>query len=883
MDWVRIFISRCTALFRRRTLDVDLDEELRTHIELAVAENMKRGMSPEDARMAARRALGGVTQTCEAYREQRGFPLLHQIGRDLRFALRQLRKSPGFALTAILTLALGIGATAAMFSVIDAVVLRPLPYKDPERIIEVKTHSASNFWQMSSWQDYLGMRRLNATFHALAGYAPYWGMTLKVSDQAQYVHVTQGTDNFFEVFGVGPFLGRTFRPGEDAPGKNNVVVLSYEVWRQSFHANREIVGTTVNLDGTPYDVIGVMPAGFRFPLGQPNLVYIPMHVRPNWVASWGDHWVQTVGRLKTGVPLQQANANMASVMDEIGREQPETDKGRTAQLTPITQALHGDRELPEVWFMLGAVLAVLLVACINVAGLLMSRGISREREMALRVAIGAARAGLIRQLLVENALLGMIGAGTGLVLAAALLVAIRTFLEHAFMRGGNVTLNLDVVAVTFPAGILSSIAAGILPAWRAARSDPNHALKSGLSTGASRSQHRLRAGFVSAQVALSLVLVVFSGLLVMAVERMLRVDFGFDPHNLLMLGINIPAGDYKGRDYVQALFTPLEQRVQAIPGVAAAGFIDQPPILGFGSGTSQRLVGQPPDPPDHERNSESRSVTPGYYAALGLPVVHGRLFSSQDTPTTQPVVMVNQAWVKEFLTARQDPVAQAFAGNPNMAIIGVAHDVRQNLPDPAHPEIDFPFSQWSEKSQQDAGSISVCLFARTEVPPLSIIPQLRTALHEVAPAVAFQTPETMDELLDDALVANRMQSWLFGIFACIAALLAVIGIHGLLMQEAASRTRDIGVRMALGATRIGIAQIMLSHIALLLGIGLGTGTLIVVLLRHVVASVLVIQFERDGIVIAGMVGVLALAGFLAALIPIHRAASIDPMRALRTE
>jgi predicted permease len=883
MDFLRTLLVRFNSLFRRNRLDSDLDEELRAHIDLAIAENLKRGMSPEDARTAALRAFGGLTQTRESYRVQRSMPFLEQIARDLQFAFRQLRKSPGFAATAILTLALGIGATAAMFSVIDAVILRPLPYKDVDRIVDVRTHSASSFWQFSSWPGYLGMRRQNSTFQALAGYAPYWGMTLKVGDQTQYVHVTQGTDNFFDVFGVQPFLGRTFLWGEDAPGKNNIVVLSYEVWRQSFHADRDISGKIVNLDGSPYEVTGVMPAGFRFPLGQPNLVYIPVHVRPNWVGSWRDHWLLTIGRLKPEVSMQQANANLASVMNELGRQQPETDSRRTAQLIPITQALHGESELPEVWFMLGAVLAVLLVACINVAGLLMARGIAREREMALRVAIGAARIGLVRQLLVENALLGIFGAGAGLALAAALLAAIKSFLAHAFMRGANASLNLEVVAVTLTASIVSSIAAGLLPAVRASRSDPNRALKSGIAAGTAQSHLRLRAGFVTAQVALSLVLVVFSALLLLTVQRMLRVDFGFNPRNLLMLGINIPAGDYTGRDYVQALLTPLEERVQAIPGVAAAGIIDQPPLLGFGSGTSQQIVGQPPDPPDHERNSESRSVTPGYYGVLGLPIVRGRAFSSQDTPSSQPVVIVNQAWVKEFLTPSQDPVAQAFVGKPNMAIIGVAHDARQNLPDPAQPEIDFPFSQWSVKSQQEAGSIGVCLFVRTNVPPMSIVPELRKALHDVAPAIAFQTPDTMDDLLDDALVTNRMESWLFGIFAAIAVLLAIIGIHGLLTQEIASRTRDTGLRMALGATRTGIARMMFRRIAALLALGLGIGAFLTVLLRRIVASVLVIQFERDGAVIAGLIAALAVVGFLAAFIPIRRAASIDPMRALRTE
>ena len=344
-------------LMNKPRVEAQLDDELRAYVEQVTDEKVAAGVSSAEARRSALVEFGGVEQVKQAVREKRVGVGLELLGRDFRYGLRQLCKSRGFSFAAVLTLALGIGTTAAMFSVVDAVVLRPLPYNNVDRLVDVKTHSASTFWQVCSWPGYLEMRRENRTFQDLAGFAPYWGMTLRAGDQTQYVRVTQGTDNFFHVFGVNPMLGRTFLPGEDTPGKNNVVVLSYEIWRRAFNGNSNVVGTLVHLDGESYQVIGVMPAGFRFPLGKPNVVYIPMHVRPNWVAGWRDHWLLTIGLMKPGVNVQTAEADMSRVMANIGNQKPDSDKGRTVQLIPISASLHGENELPEIWVMLGAVLA----------------------------------------------------------------------------------------------------------------------------------------------------------------------------------------------------------------------------------------------------------------------------------------------------------------------------------------------------------------------------------------------------------------------------------------------------------------------------------------------------------------------------------------------
>jgi predicted permease len=517
MGWLR-------QLFTRHRRYDELSASIREHLDEKIADLMDHGRTRNEATRIALREFGNVTRIEERSREVWQWPTLESIWSDIRFALRQLRKSPGFAATAVLTLALGIGATAAIFSVIDAVILRPLPYNDVNRIVSIQTYSPSGYWQKCSWQGYLAMRKLNQTFDAVAGWADYWGMTMKTGDQTHYLNVNQVTDNFFSVFGVKPLLGRAFVSGEDQTGKNNVVVLSYEVWRQSFNADDHVIGETVHLGGDPYVVIGVMPAGFRFPYGRPNLVYIPVHVRPNWIGSWRDHWLMTVGRMKPEVSIQQANADTAHVMQEIGQEKPDSDNGRTATLTPISQALRGKNEGTELALMLGAVLAVLLIACANVASLLLARSITREREMALRIAIGALRTRLVRQLLIENALLGLMGAGAGLLLAAGMLLTMKAFLIHAFMRGANIRMNILVIVITLGISLISSMGAGLIPAWRAAKSEPNRALKSGNTTGTARHQHRLRGGFVVLQITLSLVLVVFSGVVLLTLQRMMQAN-----------------------------------------------------------------------------------------------------------------------------------------------------------------------------------------------------------------------------------------------------------------------------------------------------------------------------------------------------------------------
>jgi putative ABC transport system permease protein len=875
--------------FRRRQWDRERASELASYLAHEIDENLARGMTPDEARRQAHIHLGNPTVIREDIWQLNSFLFAENRWRDLRYALRQLLRSPGFAVTAILTLALGIGTAAAMFSVIDAVVLRPLPYKNADRIVRINTRAAAAYSQPESWPEYQDMRRMNSTFSVVAGIGSVGGVTLNHGAQTIYLPAVRGTDNFFALYGVEPLLGRTYRQGEDENGKNHVVVLSYEVWQQHFGGEQNVLGRAVDLDGTPFTVIGVMPAGFRVLFNTANVVYTPLQLSADQIKSRGSHWMPALGLLKPGVTIAQANADMSHVFSEMGMQFPDEDKGKTVQVVSLFDSMHtgqqGKDDRTELWLLLAAVASVLLIACTNVAALLLARGLSGEREMAVRAALGAGRKRLAGQMLTQSVVLGVAGGAAGLALGCLLLVAMRQFLEKSFARGGDVHLNFTVVAATFVVSLLASVAAGFVPAWRLARIDANRILKSGGSAaGTSQDRHRLRSTFVVVQVALSLVLLVCSGLLLLGLRSMLDVDLGFNANNLLTLEVDIPAGDYQGRDIVQALVAPLESRVAAIPGVVAVGSNDLLPIFQYGSNSDLALVGKPVDAINQQRLTEVRFVTPGYFAAMQLPLLRGRAFGPQDTAKSQQVAVVNEAWVKEFLSKQEDPLTQAFAfdpGTPATNIVGVARSGRQDITESSLPEADFPLTQMPESWK--AFVPQIYLFVRTAVPPDGIAAQLQNALHQVAPNVAFRTPRTMQSIVVDALVTDRMLSSLFGIFAAIAVLLTVIGIHGLLSQEVVSQTRDIGVRMALGATRAQVARLIFTRVSILLGIGLVMGFGGVLVASRALHAMLLVRSHGDAVTIAMLVVGMGVIGLASALIPTLRAMRVEPMQALRSE
>ena len=807
---------------------------------------------------------------------------------DLRYALRQVRRAPGFAITVALTLALSVGVATAVFCVIDTVILRPLPYAHPERIVSIQSISRSGYTQPASWPSFRDERAQAHAFSALAGYNNFFQATMETPFSGPVLLDTvHSTDNFFDVFGVRPLLGRTWLPGEEQDGKNEIVVLSYEVWQTWFGGNRNVLNQAVKLDGRAYTIVGVMPAGFRFPPGTRNLIYTPRLIDRAWMQNRGSHWMRTVARINDGVTFEQAQADLQHVFADLGRAYPNTDEGRTVHLQPLAQAVVGKSKGP-LWTLLGAVLAVLAIGCVNVAGLLLARGVKREREMAMRTAIGAGRARLIRQVLTEGILLALLGAAGGVLLAAPMLDGMRMFLIKALSRGADIHMNWAVLGAAIAVSVAVSVAASLYPAFRLSGLDPNRSLKSGGNTGVDRSQHHLRSGFVITQIALTMVLLVVSGLLIRTVTRYRHVDLGFDPNHILSTSINLTPSRYAGRDAIADFYQPLVNRVMQIPGVRAAGMISILPIENWGSNSDIHIAGQPPNPPQQEMLAEGRLVSAGYFNVFGITLHGGRMLSpSLDRPENAvPTVVVNQAFVKKFIPAGLDPTAQRIDDGDKpekwTQIVGVVGNVRQNIYEPPLAEEDWLIDSVSLKERADQLN-GMSLVLRFDGDSAPIIPALRNALHEVDPTVPFKNATTMSDVVSETLVFERMESWLFGIFASLALSLALVGLYGLVSHEVEQSRRDIGVRMAVGASRQTILGMVMRRVAWMLAAGTATGIVLTFFVRKVIEVVIHFEGQREAGGLALTALLLVSVGLLAALIPAARAASIEPMQALRTE
>ena len=806
---------------------------------------------------------------------------------DGRYAFRALRKSPGFTLVAVLTLALGIGANTAIFSVVNAALLRPYPFPEPDRLVAVRS-LAHGEAQMASPADFLDWRGMAQSF---AGVAAFTGASMALSGEgpAEEVRGETVSADFFRILGVAPALGRTFGPDEESPGRDHEVILGDALWRSRFGADPLVVGRTVRLDGQPWLVVGVMPRGFAFP--SEARMWMPLAFAPEIAAMRGGHYLDVIARLRPGATFESASGEMAAIAARLGAEYPAVNIHWSAGVASLRDATVGDVR-PTLLLLLGAVGFVLLIACVNVANLLLSRGTGRAREHAVRAALGASTLRLARGVMAESLWLGLAGSALGLALAAWGTDAVVALAPQGLPGLADVRVDPVVLAFAVALGVMTSLLFGLLPAWRAT----HHAtladrLRDGGAALGGRHGRRSRQGLVVAEVALAVVLVVGAGLLLKSFVRLRGVDPGFDPAGVLTFDVSLP--DATTPPQAERFFGSLIGRLEALPGVQSAGGIFGLPLRDFGYGiTLSEVDGRQLSPQEQEAGvvPQIRVVTPDFFRTLGIRLVRGRAFTDTDREGTVPVAVVSETAARRIFGAR-DPLGHHFTLGTRLGlgkdhlrvggeVIGVVRDVHdQTLAAAGRPWVYVVHAQFP------VSYLSLAL--RTGGKPASLVGPARAALAAVDPDVPMDRVRTMGEWVSTSMAGRRFYAWLIGGFAALALGLAAVGVYGVLAQSVGERTREIGLRVALGAAPGDVTGLVvrqgLRPAALGLGIGLALAVAVTSALTKVLAPMLFAVRPTDVATYAAVVAVILAVALVAAWAPARRAARVDPMVALRSE
>jgi putative ABC transport system permease protein len=901
MERLRVLLNRCAALFRRRRLDEDFDAELKAHIDLAAEENMRRGMPAQEARTRALCEFGGVTQIKETYRVRQGLPFLEPTAMNVRYGLRQLRKSPAFSITAILTLALGIGGMTAVFSVVEAVLLRPLPFKDSgqlmslhERVEEDTPHDFN-----VSAPDVLIFQRESKAFSGAGGYlrAAY-----DVTGAGAPFHATaeRVTASLFPVLGVGPLLGRTFTQQEDE-NSVPVTVISYALWRERFHDDPGVLGKTIDLDRRPYTIIGVMPRDFEFPLDAGRLshrdLWVPMSFTQMEKNSEGTNYdYGLVARLKPGLSLRQAQIDIDRVIASI---QPRYTAIAGLHLHGYFRTLKEEtvrKARPLLNMLLGAAGLILLIACVNLANLLLVRAAGRKREFGVRLALGAARRILLRQLLTESLLLSAIGGAVGIALAVMLVRAAAVALPDSLPRLDEIAVRWPMFAAAFGFTGVTGLLCGLAPALAGMRTEILDSLRDGTQgTGRGRSQHRLQSLFATVEIALAMLLLVASGLLLRSFRKMLETDPGFQPQHVLTASLSLPRHDYPTQQKVDEFYAELQRRIETVPGVQHVGFSSNIPIVGQNGG---RMI----TPQGYVRSAgagfliaSTYLVHGNYFQALHIPLIRGRYFDARDEQADAALTaIISQSFAERNFHGHNPIGLQMKVGDrfdsamPAMTVVGVVGDVKQGaLDQPTVDQMYEPVSQAAAALGPMAGMLGVAgnmdVVIRTSEDPSPLAPIVEKVVHQLDPLLVVSQMHTMDEIVAATESSRRFNTIILSAFAAIALLLSLLGIYGVLSYTVAQRTREIAIRMAMGAPRSVVLVRTLRHALGLATAGICGGLIASIGLTDFLKSLLYGVGPLDSATIAGAVVVLLCCCVVAGLWPARRAASIDPMQTLRME
>ena len=815
---------------------------------------------------------------------------MNKLFQDLTYGMRTLRARPSFAVLAVLMLALGIGANTAIFSVVNAVLLRPLPFKDSDRLVRVwHTPPAKSFPGMDKFSvsaaNYVDWKRENHVFEGMAIYS-YRGLTLTGVAQPQQIDASSVSQGFFETLGVPPMLGRTFSPEEDQPGRTNVVVLSYRFWQEHFGSNPDIAGHDVTMDGQNFLIAGVMPPSFRFP--EFAQMWTPMGWTDKERAVRGEHHSVVIARLKSGVGLDQAQAEMNTISRRLEELYPVDNKGWGAIVVPLQRDLASDVR-PALLMLLGAVAFVLLIACANVANLALARTFSRQKEIAIRSALGASSARVLRQILTESVLLSSIGGALGLVVAYFGERFIVAYLANQLPGAVTVALDLKVLAFTACISLLTGIAAGALPALRFAKSDVNQALKEGLGrTDASSGSQVTRSVLVVAEVALSLVLLIGAGLMIRSLRQLQNVAPGFESHGVLTMTAAVARAKFPEPEQQIQFFDQVLLRIRALPGVESAGVVDDIPLDNGGSHQPIQIEGRPVVAMADQPEVDVRAISPGYMAAMHIPVLRGRDFGDQDVVGRPATVLISQSMAEHFWPG-EDPIGKrltlTFSPDHVREVVGIVGDVKLDGLDQQRPStaLYVPLEQFSKSSALGWSSFSMTFVVRATVAPSSMVSAVKNAIHDVDRNMPVRDIFTMDDMVSKSLSQPRFNMFLLGVFAGVAALLAAIGIYSVLSYSVRQRVPEIGIRLALGARLGDVLRMVVFEGMKPALLGVGIGMVAALALGRVVSSLVYQVKPSDPITFAAVAILLGLIALVACLIPAYRASKVDPVVALRNE
>ncbi|HYN85401.1 MAG TPA: ABC transporter permease [Pyrinomonadaceae bacterium] len=871
---------------RRRRMDEELDEELRGHMRMAVQERVERGESPEQAAAAVRREFGNVALVKEVTRGMWGRVWLEQLVQDLRYGLRMLRRWPGFTAVAVLTLALGVGANTAIFSVVNSVLLRPLDYPNAERIAAIQELNEKGTRGQVTPANFLDWRAQNTVFERLAAIHARTA-NLSAADESERIDLAMTSIDFFPVFGVGPHLGRFFVPEEESAGHDPVVVIGYGLWQRRFAADPSIVGRSIMLDGQPYTVVGVAPAGFRYP--DKTEAWVPPFQRVPTLSpqmdverARGFGFLSAVGLLKPGVTVEQAHDEMTAITARLREQYPEANNNRFNRVLSLHAHLVGDSSR-ALLMLLGAVALVLLIACANVANLLLARASARQKEIAVRLALGATRLRLIRQLLAESVLIALLGGAAGMLLGWWGVDLMRGALPVDFPLAQSIGVDLRVLGFTLLVSLLTGVVFGLAPALQSTKADVNESLKEGArgaSGGARRS--RVRSLLIVSEVALSLVLLIGAGLLFRSFLRLQAVELGFRPQSVLTFRLTPSGENFREDRQYTAFYEQVAERVRALPGVESVGLINTLPLV-KGPTAGFRVEGRPPLTRDKWAMVNFRSVSPDYFQAAGVPVVKGRAFDARDDASAPRVILVNQSVARRDFPG-EEPVGKRInfgATNPDgqpawFEIVGVVADVRSlGLGEEPTPEIYTSYLQ-----DPFAGMSFV---VRSSVEPGGLVAGVREAVRQIDKAQPVSEVREMEQLVTEAAAQPRLNSLLLGLFAGLALLLAAAGIYGVMSYSVSQRTHEIGLRMALGAQKRDVLRLVVGQCIRFTLIGLALGLTCAFALTRVMATLLYGVDPTDPPTFAAGAALLMLVAVLSCYLPARRATKVDPLVALRYE